>query len=46
MRLSYEGGIVGVLLKERMDVEGRRVEVEGEVLEYPFINPYNITVLD
>ncbi|RLF47778.1 MAG: hypothetical protein DRN29_01670 [Thermoplasmata archaeon] len=46
MRLSYEGGIVGVLLKEKMDVEGRRVEVEGEVLEYPFINPYNITVLD
>ena len=46
MRVSYEGGLVGVLLKERMDVEGRRVEIEGEVLEYPFINPSNITILD
>jgi len=46
MRVSYEGGLVGVILKERMDVEGRRVEIEGEVLEYPFINPLNITVLD
>jgi len=46
MRVSYEGGLVGVLLKERMDVEGRRVEIEGDVVEYPFINPINITVLD
>jgi len=46
MRLSYEGGVVGVILKERMDVEGRRVEVEGEVLEHPFIKPSNITILD
>jgi len=46
MRLSYEGGLVGILLNERMDVEGRKVEVEGEVIEYPFIKPTNITVLD
>jgi len=46
MRVSYEGGLVGVLLNERMDVEGRKVEVEGEVIEYPFIKPTNITVLD
>lgn len=46
MRLSYEGGVVGVLLKERMDVEGRRVDVEGEMLEHPFIKPSNITILD
>lgn len=46
IRLSYEGGLVGVLIKERMDVEGRRIEVEGEMKEYPFIEPYNITVLD
>lgn len=46
MRVSYEKGLVGVILKEKMDVEGRRVEVEGEMKEYPFINPYNITVLD
>jgi len=46
MRISYEGGLVGVLLNERMDVEGRKVEVEGEVIEHPFIKPTNITVLD
>ena len=46
MRLSYEEGIVGVILKERMDIEGKRVEVEGEVIEYPFIKPTNITILD
>jgi len=46
MRVSYEGGLVGVLLNERMDVEGRKVEIEGEVIEYPFIKPTNITVLD
>ena len=46
MRISYEGGLVGVLLNERMDVEGRKVEVEGEVIERPFIKPTNITVLD
>ncbi|MCD6331190.1 MAG: hypothetical protein J7L80_03200 [Thermoplasmata archaeon] len=46
MRVSYEGGLVGVLLNERMDVEGRKVEVEGEVIERPFIKPTNITVLD
>ena len=46
MRVSYEKGVVGVLLKERMDVEGRRVEIEGEFTEYPFIRPSNITLLD
>lgn len=46
MRVSYEKGVVGVLLKERMDVEGRRVEIEGEITEYPFIKPSNITILD
>lgn len=46
MRISYEKGVVGVILKERMDVEGRRVEVEGEFTEYPFIRPSNITLLD
>jgi len=46
MRVSYEKGLVGVILKEKMDVEGRRVEVEGEMKEYPFIYPRNITVLD
>ena len=46
MRVSYEKGVVGVLLKERMDVEGRRVEIEGEFTEYPFIKPSNITLLD
>jgi hypothetical protein len=46
MRVSYEGGIVGVRIKDRMDVEGRRVEVEGKLLEPPFMEPHNITVLD
>jgi len=46
MRVSYEKGVVGVLLKEKMDVEGRRVEVEGEFTEYPFIKPSNIVLLD
>ncbi len=46
MRVSYEKGLVGVILKERMDVEGRRVEVEGEMKEYPFIYPHSITLLD
>ncbi|MCD6481841.1 MAG: hypothetical protein J7L31_06190 [Thermoplasmata archaeon] len=46
MRVSYEKGLVGVILKEKMDVEGKRVEIEGEMKEYPFINPHRITVLD
>jgi hypothetical protein len=46
MRLAYEEGVLGVLLKERMDVEGRKVEVEGEISEYPFVTPYNIILLD
>ena len=46
MRIAYEGGIVGALIKERMDVEGRHVEVEGQILDPPFMNPTNITVLD
>ncbi len=46
MRVSYEKGVVGVILKEKMDVEGRRVEVEGNMTEYPFIKPVNITILD
>ncbi len=46
MRLSYEEGVVGILLEERMDIEGKRVEVEGEVIEYPFIKPKNITLLE
>lgn len=46
MRVSYEKGVVGVILNERMDIEGRRVEVEGEMIEHPFIKPTNITLLD
>lgn len=46
MRVSYEKGIIGAIMKERMDVEGRRVEIVGELLEPPFMEPYNIKVLD
>ncbi|HDN50488.1 MAG TPA: hypothetical protein ENG06_01785 [Thermoplasmatales archaeon] len=46
MRISHEGGVVGVLIKDRMDVEGRRVEVEGQMLDPPFMNPQHITLLD
>ncbi|MCD6512963.1 MAG: hypothetical protein J7K61_05115 [Thermoplasmata archaeon] len=46
MRVSYEKGVIGVILKEKMDVEGRRVEIEGNMIEYPFIKPTNITILD
>lgn len=46
MRISYEGGLIGAFIKERMDVEGRHVEVEGQILDPPFMSPTNITVLD
>ncbi len=46
MRVSHEGGVVGVLIKDRMDVEGRRVEIEGQMLDPPFMNPTHITLLD
>ncbi|KAA0001355.1 MAG: hypothetical protein FE048_05620 [Thermoplasmata archaeon] len=48
VRLSYEGGVTGILINERLDLEGRKIEVEGEVSEEikPFINAYHIEVLE
>ena len=46
MRVSYEKGVVGVILNESREIEGSRVEVEGEMIEHPFIKPTNITLLD
>ena len=48
IRLSYEGGVTGILINERLDLEGRKIEVEGEVSKEmkPFINAYHIEVLE
>lgn len=48
VRLSYEGGITGVLINERLDLDGRKIEVEGEMSEEikPFIKAYHIEVLE
>ena len=46
IRLSYEGGIIGIIIKEKMDVEGRKIEVDGEVIEYPFIKPSKINIIE
>jgi len=48
IRLSYEEGIIGILIDEKMDLEGRKIEVEGEMVgdERPFIKAYHLEVLE
>jgi hypothetical protein len=48
IRLSYEGGIIGILIDEKLDVEGKRIEVEGKTVgdERPFIKAYHLEVLE
>ncbi len=48
VRLSYEGGITGILINERLELDGRKIEVEGEMSEEikPFIKAYHIEVLE
>ena len=48
IRLSYEDGLIGVLIDERMDLEGRKIEVEGEMIgdERPFIKAYHLEILE
>ena len=47
IRLSYEGGVIGILIDEKMDLEGRKIEVEGEMVgdERPFVKAYHIEIL-
>lgn len=48
IRLSYEDGLIGVLIDERMDLEGRKIEVEGEMTgdERPLIKAYHLEILE
>ncbi|MEA2054984.1 MAG: hypothetical protein U9O96_07780 [Candidatus Thermoplasmatota archaeon] len=48
IRLSYEKGIIGILINERLEIEGNKIEVEGEMVgeERPFIKAYHLEVLE
>ncbi|HHH84169.1 MAG TPA: hypothetical protein ENL29_01735 [Thermoplasmatales archaeon] len=48
IRLSYDKGLIGVLIDEKMELEGRKIEVEGEMVgdERPFIKAYHIEILE
>ncbi len=48
IRLSYEGGVIGILIDEKMELEGRKIEVEGEMVgdERPFIKAYHLEILE
>jgi len=47
-KIPEKGGVTGILINERLDLEGRKIEVEGEVSKEmkPFINAYHIEVLE
>ncbi len=47
IRLSTSEGIRGVLVNERLDLEGKMIEVEGELVggDRPFIRPFHLEVL-
>lgn len=48
IRLSTTEGIRGVLVNERLDLEGKMIEVEGELVgdDRPFIKPYHLETLE
>lgn len=48
IRLSTAKGIRGVLINERLDLEGQMIEVEGELVgdDRPFIKPYHLETLE
>jgi len=47
IRLSTSEGLVGVLVNERLELEGSKIEVDGETVgeERPFVRAYHIEVL-
>jgi hypothetical protein len=47
LRLSTSDGVLGVLVNERLDLEGHMVEIDGEIMrgERPFVKSYHIDVL-
>jgi len=48
IRLSYEKGNIGILVDEKMELEGRKIEVEGEMVgdDRPLIKAYHLEVLE
>ncbi len=48
IRLSTTEGIRGVLVDERLELEGKMIEVEGELVgdDRPFIKPYHLETLE
>lgn len=48
VRLSTTEGVRGVLVNERLDLEGKMIEVEGELVgdDRPFIKPYHLETLE
>lgn len=48
IRLSTTEGIRGVLINERLDLEGKTIEVEGELVggDRPFIKPYHLEIIE
>jgi hypothetical protein len=48
IRLSYEKGIIGVLIDEKMELEGKKIEVEGEMVgdDRPLIKAYHLEMLE
>ncbi len=48
IRLSYDKGVTGVIIDEKMELEGKKIEVEGEMVgdERPFIKAYHLEVLE
>ena len=48
IRLSTSKGVIGVLVNERMELEGHKIEIEGEMVgdERSFVRAYHIDVLD
>jgi hypothetical protein len=47
LRLSTSEGVIGVLVNERLDLEGHKIEVDGEMVgvDRPFVKSYHIDVL-
>lgn len=47
IRLSTPEGLMGVLINERLELEGKKIEVDGELVgeERPFVRVYHLEVL-
>jgi len=48
IRLSYEKGTIGILIDEKMELEGKKIEVEGEMVgdDRPLIKAYHLEMLE